>query len=163
MNAGAKSADAEILWFLHADSQLPECADELIRDALATSGRCWGFFEVRLSGSRLMLRIVERMMSWRSRLSGIASGDQGLFVTRDWFDQIDGFPRIALMEDIGISRKLKNLGRPVCVSQKLVTSSRRWEKNGMLRTILLMWKLRLLYWLGVHPDRLVHMYYGRGD
>lgn len=163
MNAGVQHASADILWFLHADSWLPKHADELIRDALAGSDRSWGFFQVRLSGSNLMLRIVERMMNWRSNLTGIASGDQGMFVTRDLFERIGGFPAIALMEDIAISGKLKAAGRPVCPTQKLVTSSRRWEKNGMLRTIILMWKLRLLYFLGVEPDKLAHMYYGHGN
>jgi len=163
MNAGVRYASADIFWFLHADSRLPKHADELIRDALARSSRSWGFFHVRLSGSDLMLRIVERLMNWRSHLTGIASGDQGMFVTRELFERIGGFPGIALMEDIAISGKLKATGRPVCPSQKLVTSSRRWEKNGMLRTIFLMWKLRLLYFLGVEPDKLARMYYGRGD
>ena len=163
MNTGATYANGEIFWFLHADSRLPKHADDLIREALARSGRGWGFFYVRLSGSDVMLRIVERLMNWRSRLTGIASGDQGIFVTREMFERIGGFPGIALMEDIAISRKLNVAGRPVCLSQKLVTSSRRWEKNGMLRTILLMWKLRLLYFLGVEPDKLARMYYSRGD
>lgn len=163
MNAGAKVAIANILWFLHADTRLPKHADELIHDALTRSARSWGFFDVRLSGSHLMLRIVERLMNWRSRLTGIASGDMGIFVKRELFDDIGGFPGIALMEDIAISRKLNAAGRPVCLSQKLVASSRRWEKNGLLRTILLMWKLRLLYVLGVEPDKLAHMYYGRGN
>jgi len=163
MNAGARHANAEIFWFLHADSRLPEHADELIRDALTRSGRSWGFFYVRLSGGHFMLRIVERLMNWRSRLTGIASGDQGMFVKRELFASVGGFPGIALMEDIAMSRKLKSAGRPVCLPQKLVTSSRRWERNGMLRTILLMWKLRFLYFLGVEPDKLAHMYYGRGS
>ena len=163
MNTGATYANGEIFWFLHADSRLPKHADNLIREALARSGRDWGFFYVRLSGSDVMLRIVERLMNWRSRLTGIASGDQGIFVTREMFERIGGFPGIALMEDIAISRKLNVAGRPVCLSKKLVTSSRRWEKNGMLRTIFLMWKLRLLYFLGVEPDKLARMYYGRGD
>jgi len=163
MNAGVRYASADIFWFLHADSRLPKHSDELIRDALARSGRSWGFFHVRLSGSDLMLRVVERLMNWRSHLTGIASGDQGIFVTRDLFERIGGFPEIALMEDIAISGNLKVTGRPVCPSQNLVTSSRRWENNGMLRTIFLMWKLRLLYFLGVEPGKLARMYYGRGN
>ena len=163
MNAGVRHASADIFWFLHADSRLPKHADELIRDALARSGRSWGFFQVRLSGSNLMLRIVERMMNWRSNLTGIASGDQGMFVSRELFERIGGFQEIALMEDIAISGKLKVAGWPVCLPQKLVTSSRRWEKNGMLRTILLMWKLRLLYFFGVEPGKLARMYYGRDN
>ncbi len=162
MNAGARRANAPVFWFLHADSQLPGRGDEQIRDELTRSGRRWGHFDAHLSGSQLLLRVVERLMNWRSRLTGIATGDQGLFVTRELFDSIGGFPDIALMEDIAMSRKLKATGRPVRLSQQLVTSSRRWEKNGILRTIVLMWKLRLLYFIGVHPDRLAQMYYGRG-
>lgn len=163
MNAGVHYASADIFWFLHADWRRPKHADELIGDALARSGRNWGLFHLRLSGSDPMLRIVEPLMNWRSHLTGIACGDQGMFVTRDLFERIGGFPGIALMEDIAISGKLKAAGRPVCVSQKLITSSRRWENNGTLRTIFLMWKLRLLYFLGVEPDRLARMYYGRGS
>jgi rSAM/selenodomain-associated transferase 2 len=163
MNVGARRANATILWFLHADSRLPERADELIYDALAHSSHRWGRFDVRLSGTHLLLRAVERLMNLRSRLTGICTGDQGLFVSRDLFDAIGGFPEIALMEDIAMSRKLKTAGRPVCLSQRLVTSSRRWEKYGILRTIVLMWKLRLLFFAGVDPDRLEQMYYGRGS
>jgi rSAM/selenodomain-associated transferase 2 len=162
MNAGARRANAPVFWFLHADSQLPRLAVEQIRNELTRNGHRWGHFEARLSGSQFSLRIVERLMNWRSRLTGIATGDQGLFVTRELFDSIGGFPDIALMEDIAMSRKLKAVGRPVCLSQQLVTSSRRWEENGILRTIVLMWKLRLLYFAGVHPDKLAQMYYGRG-
>ena len=99
-------------------------------------------------------------MNWRSRLTGITTGDQGLFVRRDAFERVGGFPEIALMEDIAMSRKLKSSGRPACLPQQLTTSSRRWEQNGILRTILLMWKLRLLFFLGVDPDKLAHAYYG---
>ena len=164
MNAGARRANAAILWFLHADSRPPGCADELICDALArsSSGR-WGRFVVRLSGSRPLLRVVERLMNWRSSLTGICTGDQGLFISSALFDAVGGFPEIALMEDIAMSRKLKAAGRPVCLPQNLVTSSRRWEANGILRTIMLMWKLRLLFFVGVDPDRLAQMYYGRGS
>ena len=118
---------------------------------------------MRLSGSDLMLCIVERLMNWRSHLTGIASGNQGMFVTRNLFECIGGFPRTALMEDIAISGKPKAAGRPVGVLQKLITSSRRWDNNGMLRIIFLMWKLRLLYFLGVEPDRLARMHFGGGS
>ncbi len=163
MNAGARQANTNVLWFVHADSRLPRHADALIIDALQRSGRRWGYFDVRLSGGRLLLRVVERLMNWRSAVTGIATGDQGLYVSRKLFERIGGFPDIALMEDIAISRRLKKAGRPAVASQPLVTSSRRWEKNGILRTIVLMWKLRLYYFLGVDPGRLAHMYYGRND
>ena len=162
MNSGARRAMGAILCFVHADSQLPRHADQTIRDALSDGTRTWGRFDVRLSGSHLLLRVVERLMNWRSRLTGIATGDQALFMTRELFEAVGGFPEIALMEDIAMSRTLKSNGPPVCLSQPLITSSRRWEQYGILRTIVLMWKLRLLYFLGVDPARLARRYYGRG-
>jgi len=160
MNAGAQQASAAIFCFLHADSSLPRHADHAIRAALANKVRNWGHFDVRLSGNHPLLRIVERLMNWRSRLTGITTGDQALFVTREAFEAVGGFPEIALMEDIAMSRKLKSNSPPACLSQRLVTSSRRWERNGVLRTIFLMWKLRLLYFLGTDPARLAQRYYG---
>ena len=162
MNAGARRSTGTLLCFVHADSSLPPAADENIRAALGDSGRQWGRFNVRLSGCHPLLRVVERLMNWRSRITGIATGDKALFMTRDYYESTGGFPEIALMEDIAMSRKLKSLGRPVCLSQRLITSSRRWEQNGVLRTIVLMWKLRLLYSLGADPARLAQRYYGRG-
>ncbi len=162
MNAGARVASGTILCFLHADSLLPAGADRNMRDAVA-SGVCgWGRFDVRLSGSHPMLRVIERLMNWRSRLTGIATGDQAMFMTRALFDKVGRFPEIALMEDIAMSRKLKSCCRPACLPHVVMTSSRRWEKNGILRTILLMWRLRLLYFLGTDPARLADRYYGHG-
>lgn len=162
MNAGARRASGVLLCFVHADSLLPPAADQTIRSALGDGVRKWGRFDVRLSGKHPLLRIVERLMNWRSRLTGIATGDQGLFMTREAFAAVGGFPEIALMEDIAMSHKLKSLGSPVCLSQQIITSSRRWESGGVLRTILLMWKLRLLYFFGADPARLAQRYYGRG-
>jgi len=159
MNAGAEQAGGSILWFLHADSRPPPSAARLIREAMAVSGVGWGRFDVRLSGRRPSLRIVETMMNLRSRLSGIATGDQGIFVRRALFERIGGYPSIALMEDIALSRLLKRHGRPVCLRQRLQTSSRRWERDGVWRTILLMWRLRLAYFFGADPARLARMYY----
>ncbi len=159
MNAGAEQAGGSILWFLHADSRPPPDAARLIREAMAVSGAGWGRFDVRLSGRRPSLRIVETMMNLRSRLSGIATGDQGIFVRRALFERIGGYPSIALMEDIALSRLLKRHGRPVCLRQRLQTSSRRWERDGVWRTILLMWRLRLAYFFGADPARLARMYY----
>lgn len=162
MNSGARQATGSIFCFVHADSQLPRHADQTIYEALSGGIRKWGRFDVRLSGTHPLLRIVERLMNWRSRLTGIATGDQALFMTRALFDAVGGFPEIALMEDIAMSRKLKSAGPPVCLSQRLITSSRRWERHGILRTIILMWKLRLLYFFGVDPAHLARRYYGRG-
>lgn len=153
MNAGAAIARGNIFWFLHADTLVAEDSLALLSNA-QSSGYDWGRFNVRLSGQQVLLRIVERMMNLRSCLTGIATGDQGLFMTRDTFDEVGGFPLIPLMEDIEISKQLKKIGRPACIKAVLVTSSRRWEKNGILRTIWLMWRLRLLYWLGVPAESL---------
>ena len=159
MNAGARQASGDILWFLHADSLPPPDALSLIRAALAGQERGWGRFDVRLSGRRPSLRMVEFSMNLRSGLTGIATGDQGIFVRRDLFERIGGYPPIALMEDIALSRALKRYGRPVCLRQRVLTSSRRWERDGIARTVLLMWRLRLAYFLGADPDRLARIYY----
>ena len=159
MNAGVRQANGDIFWFLHADSQPPPDAARLIRVALAKPERCWGRFDVRLSGQQPSLRVVEWLMNTRSRLTGIATGDQGIFVRRRLFEQIGGYPPIALMEDIALSRLLKQRDRPVCLRQHLLVSSRRWERDGISRTILLMWWLRLAYFLGADPDRLARIYY----
>ncbi|RMH15719.1 MAG: glycosyltransferase [Gammaproteobacteria bacterium] len=160
MNAGAEKASGHLLLFLHADTRLSRQAikhlEELIKHFEGRS--FWGRFDVRLSGQSLWFRIIERCMNLRSRLTGIATGDQGLFVTTDLFQKVGGFPDIPIMEDIALSKALRKLQRPVCLKDKLVTSSRRWEQRGILRTILLMWGLRLGYFLGVSPDRLKRYY-----
>ncbi len=161
MNAGARSASGTVLCFVHADSQLPDHADRIIRDALSDRQRQWGRFDVRLSGRHPLLRVVENLMNLRSRLTGIVTGDQALFVRRDVFNAVGGFPDIALMEDIAMSRALRSVGPPVCLRQRLITSSRRWEIHGIVRTIMLMWKLRLLYFFGADPALLAKRYYGR--
>ncbi|MBI2311741.1 MAG: TIGR04283 family arsenosugar biosynthesis glycosyltransferase [Betaproteobacteria bacterium] len=158
MNAGARAASGTALLFLHADSALPADADRLILDGLATGGKSWGRFDVRLTGRHPLLRVVERLMNWRSRATGICTGDQGLFVTRARFEAAGGFPEIALMEDVALSRALKCFGRPLCLAQPIITSSRRWERNGVLRTVLLMWRLRLAYFFGANPERLARTY-----
>ncbi len=158
MNAGARIAQGDVLWFLHADCLPPTDADHLILNALKKKRAVWGHFDVCLSGSDFLYRIIELMMNLRSRLSGIATGDQGIFVTRDAFTQIGGFPDILLMEDIAISKRLRTYGRPICLRQKLTTSSRRWEKQGVWRTILMMWRLRLAYALGTNPEKLARLY-----
>ena len=158
MNAGAAAARGEILCFLHADTRLPEGADGLIIDGLTRSRRSWGRFDVRIAGDHAMLPLIAHLMNWRSRLTGIATGDQGLFVTRSLFEAAGRFPEIALMEDIAISRRLKIYGAPLCITHKLTTSGRRWEKHGVWRTMVLMWRLRLAYWLGADPDKLALRY-----
>jgi len=157
MNAGAHVAHGQALLFLHADTQLPPEADRLLLEALQT--RHWGRFDVRLSGARGGLRVIEWLMNRRSRLTGIATGDQAIFVRRTAFQAVGGFPVIPLMEDIALSRALKQLGRPQCLRACVITSSRRWERHGLMRTILLMWRLRLAYWLGADPARLAKHYH----
>lgn len=156
MHLGAKFAHHDILLFLHADTRLPTHADVLIINGL--SKRQWGRFDVRLSGQTLPLRLVERFINWRSRLTGIATGDQAIFVERRLYMQVQGFPNIPLMEDILLSRRLKKFSRPLCIRTPVITSSRRWEEHGIVRTILLMWGLRLAYALGVSPHTLKKFY-----
>jgi len=156
MNVGAQQSDGEALLFLHADTQLPTNAIELIEEALQQHR--WGRFDVRLSGRHPLLRIVECLMNLRSRLTGIATGDQAIFVEKTRFHQLGGYADIPLMEDIELSKRLKRLDRPACLSAKLTTSSRRWEQHGILNTIFLMWRLRLAYWLGAPAEQLAKRY-----
>ena len=159
-NAGAAAATGEVLLFLHADTRLPADADALVLAGLARSRRGWGRFDLRLSGSAPLLRLVERLIGLRSRLTGIATGDQAIFVRRGWFERAGGFPAIPLMEDVTLSRLLRQRGRPLCLRERVVTSSRRWEERGIWRTILLMWRLRLAYRLGADPASLAARYHG---
>lgn len=160
MNAGAALARAAVLLFLHADTLLPPEADRLVVDGLAGSGRAWGRFDVRISGKPALLRLVAAMVNLRSRATGIATGDQAMFVRRDVFDRVGGFPGIPLMEDVALSRRLNRVGRPLCLRARAVTSGRRWERHGVLPTILLMWRLRLAYYFGADPARLARRYHG---
>ena len=157
LNAGAALARGDVLMFLHADTRLPEDADRLVLDGLARSGRGWGRFDVRFDGGR-PLALIALMMNLRSRLSGIATGDQAMFMTRAAFAAAGGFPPIALMEDVALSARLKRGGRPLCLRARVTTSGRRWRKHGVLRTIVLMWKLRLAYFFGADPIRLAKAY-----
>ena len=158
MNAGAAVGTGDAFVFLHADTILPDDADRLIAAALAR--RAWGRFNLRIAGRHPLLALVARMINWRSRLTGIATGDQAIFVTRKAFWAVGGFPDLPLMEDIALSRRLKRLSRPFCIATPAVTSGRRWDYYGVLRTIVLMWRLRLAYYFGVAPARLA-LAYGR--
>ncbi len=154
LNRGASAASGDYLLFLHVDSRLPTAfsADDLL-------GTAWGFFPVRLSGRAWLFRVIERAMCWRSALSGIATGDQGLFVKRDLFADIGGYPEIPLMEDVAICRRLKGRCRPTRQRQPVTTSSRRWEAHGIIKTVLEMWRLRLAYFFGASPQYLAGCYY----
>lgn len=157
MNAGAAACPADVLLFLHADTVLPDNADVLVRRA--TLGPFfWGRFDVRIDSPRPLLRLVSSMMNLRSRWTGIATGDQALFVRHDLFRQIGGFPELPLMEDIAISHALKQHGRPACLKERVTTSARRWERHGVWRTIFLMWRLRAAYFFGADPRQLAIQY-----
>jgi rSAM/selenodomain-associated transferase 2 len=156
MNAGADAASGGVLLFLHADTLLPGNADRLVLDGLRQMGRVWGRFDVQFDDGALPL--VSNAMNMRSRLTGIATGDQAMFVTRNAFEKAGRFPPIALMEDIALSAKLKRIGAPLCLTARVTTSGKRWRDNGAVRTVLLMWSLRLRYYFGTDPDRLARAY-----
>lgn len=158
LQAGAEAAQADSLLFLHADTVLPEQAVLLVRAALAGGRLRWGRFDVAISGRHPMLRVVAWLINWRSRLTGIATGDQALFMTRAALDAAGGFPAQPLLEDVEISTRLRALARPVCLRARVVTSGRRWERRGVWSTIWLMWRLRWLYWRGVPATTLVEHY-----
>ena len=158
MNAGAAACHGEILLFLHADTHLPDTADRAVCCAMANATRHWGRFDVRIDGRPAMLRVVAAAMNLRSRLSGIATGDQAIFVRRTLFETVGGFPELALMEDIALSARLRKHAWPVCLRARVRTCGRRWEQGGVWRTIVLMWRLRWAYWRGVPVERLAEAY-----
>lgn len=158
MNAGAAQARGDVLVFLHADTRLPPDADRLITDGLDRSGRSWGRFDVAIGANGAMFGVIASLMNLRSRLSGIATGDQAMFVAREIFAHCGGFPEIALMEDIALSRRLKRLSRPLCLRERATTSGRRWQQHGIVRTVAQMWRLRLAYFLGASPAVLARRY-----
>ena len=158
MNAGAEKATGDVLLFLHADTRLPPMAEMLVLDGLARSGRDWGRFNVKIAGRSPLLRIVGHMMNLRSRITGIATGDQAIFVKRDVFREVGGFAEIPLMEDIALCKALKRKSRPLCIRRRAVTLGRRWDKEGVLRTVVLMWRLRLAYYFGADPAVLARRY-----
>jgi rSAM/selenodomain-associated transferase 2 len=157
MNAGARVAGGDWLWFVHADSGFPEG----VMAALSRLSACkagWGRFDVRLDDPAPVFRVIETAMNWRSRLTGMATGDQGIFVRRALFEQVGGFPEIPLMEDLALSKRLRRSGRPACLRPPLHTSARRWRRYGVARTVLLMWRLRLAWFLGADPAVLARRY-----
>lgn len=161
MNAGARDELAQgvdVLLFLHADTVLPDEADRAIFRAVSNQPRCWGRFDVSIEGSHPWLPVIATLMNWRSRLTGICTGDQAIFVTRGAFSALEGFAPIPLMEDIEFSQRAGSLTPPIALAQRVITSGRRWERGGVLRTILLMWRLRLAYFLGADPRELARRY-----
>lgn len=161
MNVGAQQATGEILIFLHADTYLPDNALNLIDNALEGKTQ-WGRFDICLTGSHWMLPVIANMMNWRSRLTGIATGDQVIFASRAVFENVNGYPNIALMEDISLCQQLKKCSSPLCLSAKVHSSARRWQQFGVFKTLFLMWSLRLGYFFGAHPDTLAQLY-KKGD
>jgi rSAM/selenodomain-associated transferase 2 len=157
MNAGAAAASGDILLFLHADTLLPASAIDRLAE-FAASGCAWGRFDVRLSGRRRLFRVIAWFMNQRSRLTGIATGDQAIFMRRSVFEELGGFVRMPLMEDVEMSSRLKRLSRPFCIADPVVTDSRRWQKHGPWRTVLLMWRIRWRYWRGESPEALAKLY-----
>lgn len=159
MNAGAARATGDMLWFVHADTRFPITVglQRHVVEILSHPAR-WGRFRVRLDHPGPIFRLIERMMNWRSCVTGIATGDQGIFVDRTLFERVGGYPRQPLMEDIELSRRLRRESRPVCLKSVLLTSARRWQRYGVARTILLMWRLRLAYFFGVPAERLQRHY-----
>jgi rSAM/selenodomain-associated transferase 2 len=157
MNAGAAECTGDVILFLHADTRLPDNAVLEIFDA-TDSGAMWGRFDVAITGEHWLLAIVARMINWRSRVSKVATGDQGIFIVRRLFESTGGYAQIPLMEDVELCKRLRRLYPPACLPAKVQTSGRRWESRGLVRTIVLMWYLRLAYWLGVSPKRLAQLY-----
>ena len=158
MNIGACEAKADYLLFLHADTELPESLPAIV-EAWRHEQASWGFFPVKLSGTQKLLRCVELGMNLRSRLTHVATGDQCLFISRKLFAEVQGFPSLPLMEDVALCKILRAVSRPKVETQKVITSSRRWESKGIVKTILLMWRLRFAYFIGQDPHQLAERYY----
>ncbi|MCK4707606.1 MAG: TIGR04283 family arsenosugar biosynthesis glycosyltransferase [Gammaproteobacteria bacterium] len=157
MNMGAEQADAEVLLFLHADTVIDEMADQQILTALSND-HCWGRFNVAFSSNKIIFKIIALMMNLRSCVTSIATGDQAIFVKKEFFEQVGRYPLLPLMEDIQLSILLKNYGRCFCLKSNVTTSSRRWEQKGVVKTVLLMWWLRFAYFIGVPVNRLKKWY-----
>lgn len=158
MNAGACKATGDVLWFVHADTVVPAAAGDAVLGAIGERDAVWGYFDVRLDGEPALLRVVERMMKLRTRVTGVATGDQGIWVRRSVFEAVGGYAPLPLMEDVALSKRLRRLRRPLCLPLRLSTSARRWQARGTVRTVMLMWWLRLAFWLGVSPETLARWY-----
>ena len=158
MNLGAAKATGDVLLFLHADTLLPEGALANVRQTMLKTDAVWGRFDVVIDGAHPMLRVIARLMNRRSRWTGIATGDQAIFVSRAAFDAVGGYPDQPLMEDIELSKRLKRIGPPACLRARVATSGRRWESRGVWRTVLLMWRLRWAYWRGTPAEQLAQRY-----
>jgi rSAM/selenodomain-associated transferase 2 len=154
MNQGASVAGAPRLLFLHADTRLAHDFDELL-----ANDSDWGFFRLKLNHDAAIFRVIESAINLRSRISSVAGGDQCLYFSREFFQRLGGFETIPLMEDIAICKAARRLARPAIIESAVVSSSRRWQQNGVVKTILLMWALRLAFWVGVSPARLHRIYY----
>ena len=162
MNTGAALATGDVLLFLHADTQLPLHAIDSVSEAMKRAE--WGRFDVQIASRQPTLRLVSQMINWRSRLSGIATGDQAIFISQSLFERIGNYPNQALMEDIELckqlkGKQLKGMAKPACLKSKVITSARRWQQHGTWRTIILMWHLRFDYWRGVSADNIKARYY----
>lgn len=156
MNTGAAVANGTWIMFVHADTEIsPGHIEAAVSHGAMNK---WGRFNIKLSGKSFSFRVIERFINWRSKATGVATGDQCIFVRKKVFDQVGGFKDLPLMEDVDLSKRLKKLGKPACLSKTVTTSSRRWEENGVLNTVLLMWKLRYLFWRGVPAEELAKMY-----
>lgn len=158
MRAGAERARGDWLWFVHGDTQVSPAGVAALLRVLEDPATCWGRFDVRLSGRAWPLRVIERLINLRSRVSGIATGDQALFLRRQLYERVGGWPSLPLMEDVALSGILKSVARPCCLRETVLTSSRRWERHGILATVLLMWRLRLAFALGKDPVQLARRY-----
>jgi len=157
LNKGAEVSQGSLLLFLHADTQLPGNAFGLLKEYVRQD-QCWGRFNVCLNDVAWVYRVIEGMMNVRSCLTGIVTGDQAMFVSKVLFERVGGFPSIALMEDIAISKKLKKQQSLICLKERVITSARRWQENGVIATVLLMWRLRLLYFFKRSPEELAKAY-----
>jgi len=159
MNRGAAAATNEVLLFLHADTRLPSDAAQRINESMDRIMRVWGRFDVKLSGKHFMFRLIERMINLRSCVTGVATGDQAIFVRRGIFELFGGYSEIPIMEDVELTKSLRTISRPCCIDSPVVTSSRRWEENGIMRTVVLMWRLRFLYFIGADLSKLASSYH----
>lgn len=156
MNTGARHAKGEYLWFLHADSKVDFDFESIIESGL--KNKKWGWFNVRLSNTKIIFRVIESMMNYRSKITSVATGDQGIFIHKNIFIEQGLFPSIALMEDVKFSKKIRSSESPFISDTPLETSARRWEENGPIRTIFKMWTLRLLFFIGASPNWLNKQY-----